>query len=503
MDKEMNAKAMARWLMAANLLCLTVMFGMYVFYPHYATDDYNNYYCSMELGGVHAYVSMRPIVGIVWWILAKLGINFVRDQVFFGILLLFSMAFLTTKLTLLVAEKMNKAQDLKNIVMLNMGSLFLTGNAFTSEYFWYASSYIAWMIAFTGVTLSLLYLAKEDHLVKNSVISLIWLFIAVGSYQVIAIQYAAIVLFIVYMKQNRKIDKAALLKLLRAALILMIAMACNMLIAKPIGIMLGHPDAGTTRVGFDFHLVFDILHNYIMKAQPAIWIDCMGTLPRASMLMVCLLLLVACTVCSKHAVLNFIWAMAVCFTVDGMIGAIQILQGWFYPTLRTYAPIFSIVTIFIWMNVYNEHCMKKNKIVLATGILFLAVNFIEIQVNAIDVIKTNTMDKECIRQIDASMQSYENRTGIQINKIGFIPDASRSFKYDVILSNHIIGDLGERAFVTSWSDCNSIRFYTGRELQRVDVPEPYASQLSSADWTAMQLDEQMIFDHDAVYIAVY
>ena len=89
MDKEMNAKAMARWLMAANLLCLTVMFGMYVFYPHYATDDYNNYYCSMELGGVHAYVSMRPIVGIVWWILAKLGINFVRDQVFFGILLLF------------------------------------------------------------------------------------------------------------------------------------------------------------------------------------------------------------------------------------------------------------------------------------------------------------------------------------------------------------------------------------------------------------------------------
>lgn len=503
MDTKVNTKATAKWLMAANLLCVTVMFGMYVFYPHFATDDYNNYYISNDIGGAHAYVSMRPTVGIACWLLAKLGVNFVRDQVFFGILLLLSMVFLTTKLTLLVAEKMNKMQDIKSIILLNMGSFFLIGNAFTSEYFWYSSAYIAWMIAFTAVTFSLAYLGKEEKRVKNSIISFIWLFVAVGSYQVIAIQYTAIVLFIVYMEQDRKINKATFTKLLRAALILIMAMACNMLIARPVGVMLGYPDVGTTRVGFDFDLVFDILRNYIVTAQPAIWIDCMGTLPRASMLIVCLFLLVACTVCSKHAVLNFIWAVTVCFTVDGMIGAIQILQGWFYLTLRTYAPIFSIFTILIWMNVYNEHCMKKIEIVFAASSLFLVVNFIETQVNALDVIKTNTMDKECARQIDEKMRSYENSTGIPITKIGFIADASMPLKHEAILSNHIIGDLGERAFVASWSDCNSIRYYTGRQLQRVDVPEPYASQLSSQDWTTLQLDEQMVFEGDTVYVAVY
>lgn len=503
MDKMMSTKATAKWLTVANLLCITFIFGTYVFYPHYSADDYNNYFISNDIGGIHAYVSMRPTVGIVCWLLAKLGVNFVRDQVFFGILLLLSMAFLTTKLTLLAAEKMDKMQDVKSIILLNIGSLFLTGNAFTSEYFWYSSAYIGWLIAFTGVTISLTYLAKEEHLIRNSLLSFFWIFIAVGSYQVIAIQYAAIVLFIVYIEQDGKINSKTCGKLARAVLILVSAMGCSMLISRPVGIMLGHSDVGVTRVGFDVHLLLNILRDYIMKAQIAIWIDGMGTLPRACMLLVFLFLLAACTVCGKHPVLNFIWAMTVCFTVDGMIGAIQILQGWFYLTLRTYAPIFSIFTILIWMIVYNEHRMKKIKIVFAVTGLFLAVNVIEIQINALDVIKTNTVDKECIRQIDEKMRSYENSTGIPLTKIGFIADASMPLKHTALLSNHIIGDLGERAFVTSWSDCNSIRYYTGRWLQRVDVPEPYASQLSSQDWTTLQLDEQMIFDRDTVYLAVY
>lgn len=499
----MNTKTTVKWLTAANLLCVTVMFGIYVFYPHYSADDYNNYYCPKDIGGAHAYGSMRPTVGIACWLLARLGVNFVRDQVFFGIILLLSMAFLTTKLTLVFAGKMNKTQDIKSMILLNMGSFFLIGNAFISEYFWYTSAYIGWMIAFTGMTLSITYLVKEDNLAKNSVLSFIWLFIAVGSYQVVAIQYVAIVLFLVYIEQNRKINRTTFIKLIRSALILMAAMVCNMIISKPVGIMMGYPDTGSTRVGFDFHLISSILRDYIVKAQPMIWIDGMGTLPQASMLIAFVILLLACTVCSKDMALNFIWAAAVCFFVDGMIGAIQILQGMFYPTLRTYAPIFSIFTVLIWMNAYNEHCMNKVKIVFTTGILFLAVNFIEIQVNALDVIKTNTMDQECVRQIDARMQSYENSTGIQITKIGFVPDASRPSKYDDVISNHIIGDLGERAFATSWSDCNSIRYYTGRWLQRVNVPEPYASQLSSQNWATLQLDEQMIFDNDTVYVAVY
>jgi len=498
----MSTKETKKWIVVANLLCVVLMFGTYVFYPHYSADDYNNYYCMNYIGAAHSYLSMRPIVGIVCWVLAKLGMNFVRDQVFFGILLLLSIILLTTKLTFLISEKMN-IKDIKSIVLLNLGSLLLMGNAFTSEYFWYASAYVPWIISIIGLALSITYFSKEENLMKNSLFSFVWLFIAVGSYQIIAIQYVAIVLFIVYIEQNKKINKTTLIILSRAGLILIVAMVCNMIISKPIGIMLGYTGGGATRLNFDFNLVSSIVHDYIVKAQPAIWIECMGTLPQTSMLIVFVLLMAACTVCSKNTALNLIWATVICIVVEGMICMIQILQGGFWPTLRTYVPIFSIFSILIWMNVYDKQCIEKMKIIFIISIVFLILNYIEIQVNTIDVIKTNTIDKEYARQIDARIQSYEDSSGIQVTKIGFVSDAYRLSKYESVVTNYIVGDLCERAFATSWSDCNSIRYYTGRELERVDVPEPYASQFSSRDWTMMQLDEQLVFDNDAVYIAVY
>lgn len=498
----MECKKMTAKLWGLNTLCLTFMFGLSIFYPHYSQDDYSMNYEQPFIGGLLAGKSMRPILGISYWLLSKLKINVVQSQFFFGVILLISFIFCTTKLTLLLVDKMNAVNDAPKTMLINLATLFLLGNAFVSEWMYFAEAYIQWAIAVLGLTMSITALAKCGKKKIYFIYSTAFLFLAIGSYQIIAVQFAVIALFIVYAEQGGKVNKATLIKAARAASIGILAMACNIFVSKPIGILLGYNDSAS-RMAIDFKLLGDILVDFIKK-QRIVWIDGMGTLPQWSMPIVCILLL-ANILLRQKKIQNLLWCLAIWLTAEGMLCSVEIMQGHCSLAARKSVPIFAVMSVLVWMNVYtqqNDFSIKANVVYLIPSV-FLLINFVEVQINAVDVIKTNAIDKEIIMQINKKIQTYENNTGITVTTIGFTPDQNKSYKYYDVLVNNVVGDFALRSFSTTWSDYHSFYYITGRSLNWVNVPEEYKAQFTSMDWSTLLLEEQMVFEQDAVWICVY
>lgn len=407
---ECKKKEAKLWVL--NIFCLTIMFGLSIFYPHYSQDDYYMYYGQPFTGGLLAGKSMRPILGISYWLLSKINVNVVHSQFFFGVILLISFIFCTTKLTLLFADKMNAVNDAKKIMLINLASLFLFGNAFVSEWVYFAEAYIQWIIAILGLTMSITALAKRGKKKFYFIYSTVFLFLAVGSYQIVAVQFAVIALFMVYIEQGGRINKITLIKAAQAASIGILAVACNIIVSKPIGILLGYNDSAT-RMAIDFKMLGNILVDFIKK-QRIVWIDGMGTLPHWSMPIVCILLL-ANILLRQKKIQNLLWCIAIWLTAEGMLCAVEIMQGFCSLAARKSVPIFAVLSVLVWMNVYTQQndFSIKSHVVYSILSLFLLINFIEVQINALDVIKTNAIDKEIIMQINNKIQTYENNVCVK------------------------------------------------------------------------------------------
>lgn len=65
------------------------------------------------------------------------------------------------------------------------------------------------------------------------------------------------------------------------------------------------------------------------------------------------------------------------------------------------------------------------------------------------------------------------------------------------------GDMCANPFLAEWSDINSIRYYTGRDFERVDVPDQVQELCAGINWDEADWDNQLFFDNDAVFICLY
>lgn len=495
-----------RMVVLLNVLYFFLLLGGSVFHAHYSADDYSMLYNQSDWKMI-AIKNIRPILALCYAIIDMLHINVVSTQVFWGILLLFSFVFATTKLTMLIAERVNEDGEWEKLFLINLGSLFLFGNAFISEWFYFAEAYIQWMIVAICIPFAVGFSLKKDKKVKNSLIAFVFLTTIAGTYQIALIQYTVILIFIVALEAKGKVNKSSCTELLRAGGMAGIAVAVNVIIAKVLASVSNY-DTSQSRMKLDFETAKSVWDQFL-QAQSQIWIEGLGTLPVGSMCIILAVLvlgmIVKCVICGKKILKPLLWGILILGIAEGMLAATQIMQGVCWLVMRVCVPIFALYSITIWFLVDLFCHMKEQrglKILLAVAAVFLGINVWNIQVNALDVLKMNTIDRVSILEMDKMMQKYENETGIQITKVGFAPDAYSTRHYDTIQKNHTSSDIC-RAFSTSWSDCNSLCYYTGRSLMRVDVPAEIASQFAMQDWDTLQLSEQVVFEGDAVYIAVY
>lgn len=486
-----------------NLVLSIIFFGAFIFNFHFSTDDYCFLYEQKNIAVGVVSQSYRNCIGILYYVLDLIGVNVTRYQVFFGILFIVSAAWSITKITCEIVTLMDGAEGKAWLVHLGTICIFL--NAFVSEWLYFAEGYLQWTLSVTGVTYACVYMIKDRQAKKNWCIALLFLFIAAGSYQISISIYVYIVMGMIYIQQKGVICKKSFLAVIRAATAAVLAVLGNVLAAKLL-VHIGIAAEGTSRISFSMTEFLSVIRQ-ILPFQKELWIHGEGVLPYTVMFVVFVLLAVLLGINLKMKKAGFLSCIFICIVAlsGQMVLYLTIAaQGFFWMPMREAVPVFSIYAVLIWLNVYYSSGMgRMQKTAAAVIVLFIGCNFFAVQRLAADLLVTNAADQAYAEQVENYIHIYEENNGITVHKVGFQMDANPAYKYYGLLKTDYFGEFALKAFTREWSDLHAFNYYTGRNFVKAEVPSHIQTLISSKDWGNIVLEEQMFFEGDAVYIAVY
>lgn len=163
-----------------------------------------------------------------------------------------------------------------------------------------------------------------------------------------------------------------------------------------------------------------------------------------------------------------------------------------------YASLIGVLLINIFMNTDMTEYFNRKKIVyflFLFAFLFQMVSFNKI---FIDRYKCNQTDKYVCSMIMDRIKNYEDETGIIIGTICIYEDASKTWSYPDLNKSQLI----LRSFDTTWSDVNSIIFYSGRDFVKGEPKDSYSEFFREKDWNTFS-DEQLIFEGDTLHLCIY
>lgn len=488
-----------------NLMVSFMAMSTFVFSKHFAVDDYWAYVQQEESIHFNIESNLRPVSSLLLYVLNIIGINIVDRQEFFGFILLLVFAWAVTRITLEIVSLFDNANSISRLAFINSGSLVLLFNASISEYLCYTGTYPSWILSILGLTYAAIYIGKEERVTKNWILGTITLTVVAGSYQTFISQYAYIVMAILFIRNEGKITRKSILAVLRAAAAAFVAMGINWGIVK---LLINIGIVGTnSRMDISISKLPELVMA-ILGAQKSIWIEGMGMYPNGSLgiILILMMVLLAVMVYRKNKLGGGIFAILVLISGQCVMYMAQIMQGYIRATNRGMMPIFGMYTVGIWILCYyagEKEWKKIRKIGIPIMGIFLFFSIYKINEVAVDTIKTNTVSRCYIDEINRRICNYEQQKGIEVTKIGFCSDEYISYRYYDFIETSAYGDMCANPFLAEWSDINSIYYYTGRNFARVEVPEEVVEYYGSRNWDEADWDEQLVFDDDTVFVCVF
>lgn len=493
-------------LFCINLFVIFITFGEFIFNTHYSSDDF---YCMFNQKGeaiAVTYQSYRVVLGAIYYALDKWGINVVKFQKYIGLIMLILFALAVSLITMIfyniIEEKMNNC---KTLILINVGSLLLIVNVFVSEWVWFALAYIQWGIAVLFSVLAIKLLTKDDAL-KNYCWALICLIIAAGCYQIAISIYVFLIMAYIYLKWKGKISIEVVKDILKAALIAVLAVLINIVISKILGQINGMDQVGS-RVKITN--IFDKI-LMIVNYEKEIWKNAEGMMPNYFLIIVAIvdigILIYGYIIGKKNRIANFLWVGVIIISGNAVRWLLVLVQGDFWQPARMLVPF---MCPFVCFNAMIIHHFKGNKRMITINVimvcLLLLCNFVEIQINKYDCIKTNTVQEDEMKTITRYINEYEEKNNIQIKYVSVIKDENPSYKYlDILTNKSYYGEMATRSLVTTWSDAEMVKYYLGKEIEELELKDEEGREcFSKKNYDYFSVEDQVKFEGDRVYICAY
>lgn len=186
-----------------------------------------------------------------------------------------------------------------------------------------------------------------------------------------------------------------------------------------------------------------------------------------------------------------------------------ILQGSGWWATRTVYPIASIAAVLaidIFINggdvvPPNEFIKKALRAVSVASISVLLIfQYLSFNKIYIDKYKLNAIDQYRYQYIFQKICDYQEKSGIEVEKIAIYNDAKKSWaQYSDLYST---GDLVMSSFLTFWSDVEALNYYMQTDYERINPIDKYTEYFAEKNWNHLS-DDQLIFDGDTLHLCVY
>ena len=120
-----------------------------------------------------------------------------------------------------------------------------------------------------------------------------------------------------------------------------------------------------------------------------------------------------------------------------------------------------------------------------------------------DLYTSNRLDQNYVMNVEAQVEKYERETGILVQKVGICTDEKVRHYWTEYIDFYNY-NINERCTAEDWSFDMVWKRFTNRIYEKIKVPEEiYEQYFAQKDWDSFDAEEQMIFDGDTLYIAIY
>lgn len=482
------------------LIIFVAVIGAYMIFlqPHFSSDTYIN------IQQIDTSVHLRNgriVAYFIQCLMNALGFNFLKCRLIISCFYIATVAFSAFKI---VAEIYDDNPDLTNIdqTIILCGILLVYINVFFAEWFLYVESFTTSIVGIIVTTFATVSVSKGTDR-KYVLIGFLLLFTSLNIYQIYVGLYLILSLGNIYIKNNGNLTKQAFIHSTTVTAIGAVASIGNIVLMSLLqSFGFAEPTNRNIQMNFD-HFISNI--RIISKSQSSIWVEGYGLLPdKALLIFACVLLIsiVMCCIVYHRSIKDIIYIVLLVLCAVGITYIPHVLAGVVWMPPRTLIGIFAILCLLTWIFSVIGKNINVKKMCLLLCIVFIAVNFYNIQGIAVNNIATNKLDANRAVDIHASICHYEQKTGTMIQKIGIVYDKNPQYGYPGI--DYITHDMNIKALTISWADAYMINYICGTNYEKVDVPDSiYDKYFKDRDWENFDPYEQIVFVDDAAYLAVY
>lgn len=484
-----------------DLLMAFLTYSMF-FKRHFSVDSYCVYY---NMDANNQLRATRFINYVFIKFFERIGFNTCKEQwILTGIFIAvsaFSVWFLTG-----IFKKYITDLTFKKLIALNLAILMTVMNVYILEWYLFPEIMLFYAISLLFAVLAVGIIDSERKFYVKYFLATVFLFISLNCYQVSMPIYVIYGITLFLIRNKFSLTKKAFLE--SCGVLFSAGLASMLILVEQKIIVNVRADIPTDRnAEFGLETILHNIKNIIGNLR--LVLEGYGFLPRyfVSLFLVSIfIIMIYAFVKSKSTSIQYLYLLLVLLVNVSIVFAPHILakEIWLAPrTIVAIGAVFSTLVIIVLLKLELLRQPKLYEILNIISVLFLLVNFVQIQDVGKNHYINNAIDNEYAVLIQGEINKYEEETGNEIKCIAAVKDENPQWNYRGV--RYTIFDTNIKIFNVSWGFSYAISYYSnGRYYSATDMNEEiYNENFKGKDWDKYKPEEQLVFDKDTLYMVVY
>lgn len=354
----------------------------------------------------------------------------------------------------------------------------------------------------SGIPCLFVALAVQDYSRKRNIRCGLWLTAAILNYQAYVGMFMVFALLSLYLQEKGKLNRNTFWKSALTVIVPCLLCAVDIVSTKVLGamhlIVSAKKSIHTAGIGQTLRTILitqiDILKNEyslsFLRFLPFVLLAVSGILILRGMI-------------ARKAELNEWIYLLLLLLVSNLCTFAVTFGGYLYMTPRVLVSYFSFISLVLYVALYLTGQGSGYRILTGAVAAMLFLETLNANVLVTDLYTSNRLDQNYVMNVEAQVEKYERETGILVQKVGICTDEKVRHYWTEYIDFYNY-NINERCTAEDWSFDMVWKRFTNRIYEKIKVPEEiYEQYFAQKDWDSFDAEEQMIFDGDTLYIAIY
>lgn len=475
------------------ILLITLLIYSPLLIGHYSTDTYR----LIEMGYKKYSIEYslndgRIFMSMIGQLADKININI---NAYVIILTVFAIIILCICITKLIGI-MSKYKKKDEIIITSLISYVTIMNFMYLENLYFTEC-IVMSISILLFILAAEYLNEKENIIKVIILVLLGVFCYQGTINVFITFY-----FVFTLIKNKKLNKEIIKNMIIVMFISLICIAINMLQIKICGKIYGLEQTRTGNISEIFtNIIYIIVNLY------KILIYSSDLFPKYLFLVLLISILIITAIWDKkennkfYNTINILLITFVAIISSVIINIVSLSSFGLGRMVFSVGALIGLIFMYLYCTTNILEKQTNYKYVMITIlIIYITMNILNTLNILISHKKANELDKQEALKVNEYMLEYEQNNNIEIKNIAIAYDKNVTWCYNELKHKSLYT---HRALMIWWCNVDTINYYTGRKLQKVQMKtEIYNTYFKDKDWDKLE-KEQFVFEGDTMYYCVY